>query len=64
MGGFDCPCHAPRFDLAGRVFRNVPAPLNLEVPPCRYFPSRHCGSVRRLAEGGTCQGARRSTRVP
>lgn len=31
-GGFYCPCHGSRFDLAGRVFRNVPAPLNLEVP--------------------------------
>ncbi|RTR06066.1 ubiquinol-cytochrome c reductase iron-sulfur subunit [Halomonas nitroreducens] len=34
-GGFFCPCHGSRFDLAGRVFVNVPAPLNLEVPP--YF---------------------------
>lgn len=31
-GGFYCPCHGSRFDLAGRVFRNVPAPRNLEVP--------------------------------
>ncbi len=37
-GGFFCPCHGSRFDLAGRVFRNVPAPLNLEVPPY-YFES-------------------------
>lgn len=36
-GGFYCPCHGSRFDLAGRVFRNVPAPLNLEVPPYRYL---------------------------
>ncbi len=35
-GGFYCPCHGSRFDLAGRVFRNVPAPLNLEVPPYTY----------------------------
>ena len=35
-GGFYCPCHGSRFDLAGRVFRNVPAPRNLEVPPHRY----------------------------
>jgi len=34
-GGFFCPCHGSRFDLAGRVFRNVPAPLNLQVPPYR-----------------------------
>jgi ubiquinol-cytochrome c reductase iron-sulfur subunit len=32
-GGFYCPCHGSRFDLSGRVFRNVPAPRNLEVPP-------------------------------
>ena len=35
-GGFYCPCHGSRFDLAGRVFRNVPAPRNLEVPPHVY----------------------------
>lgn len=35
-GGFFCPCHESRFDLAGRVFRNVPAPSNLEVPPHHY----------------------------
>ena len=33
VGGFFCPCHGSRFDLAGRVVRNVPAPTNLEVPP-------------------------------
>lgn len=32
-GGFYCPCHGSRFDLAGRVFKNVPAPSNMEVPP-------------------------------
>lgn len=37
-GGFFCPCHGSMFDLAGRVFRNVPAPTNLEVPPY-YFES-------------------------
>jgi ubiquinol-cytochrome c reductase iron-sulfur subunit len=35
-GGFFCPCHGSRFDLAGRVFRNVPAPSNLEVPPYSF----------------------------
>ncbi|MES2264092.1 MAG: ubiquinol-cytochrome c reductase iron-sulfur subunit [Pseudomonadota bacterium] len=35
-GGFYCPCHGSRFDLAGRVFRNVPAPLNLEIPPYSF----------------------------
>ena len=37
VGGFFCPCHGSRFDLAGRVFKNVPAPTNLEVPPHRYL---------------------------
>jgi ubiquinol-cytochrome c reductase iron-sulfur subunit len=35
-GGFFCPCHGSRFDLAGRVFRNMPAPRNLEVPPYSF----------------------------
>jgi len=33
VGGFFCPCHGSYFDLAGRVFRNMPAPANLVVPP-------------------------------
>ena len=36
MGGFYCPCHGSKFDLAGRVFKGVPAPLNLAVPPYRF----------------------------
>lgn len=35
-GGFYCPCHGSKFDLAGRVFKNVPAPTNLVVPPYRF----------------------------
>ena len=36
-GGFFCPCHGSKFDLAGRVYKNVPAPTNLEVPPHRFL---------------------------
>lgn len=36
-GGFFCPCHGSRFDLAGRVFKNVPAATNLVVPPHMYL---------------------------
>ncbi len=36
-GAFLCACHGSRFDLAGRVYRNVPAPTNLVVPPHRYL---------------------------
>ena len=37
LGGFICPCHGSTFDFAGRVFRNKPAPSNLEVPPHTYL---------------------------
>lgn len=36
-GGFLCPCHGSTFDFAGRVFKNKPAPTNLEVPPHKYL---------------------------
>ena len=36
-GGFFCPCHGSTFDLAGRVFKNKPAPDNLEVPPYTFL---------------------------
>lgn len=36
-GGFLCPCHGSTFDLSGRVFKNKPAPVNLDVPPYMYL---------------------------
>lgn len=40
-GGFYCPCHQSRFDLAGRVYQGVPAPSNLEVPPYHFVDDTH-----------------------
>ncbi len=37
LGGFFCPCHGSKFDLAGRVYKGVPAPKNLEIPPHKYL---------------------------
>lgn len=37
LGGFYCPCHGSKFDLAARVFSGVPAPTNLEIPPHKYL---------------------------
>jgi ubiquinol-cytochrome c reductase iron-sulfur subunit len=39
LGGYFCPCHGSKYDLAGRVFRSVPAPYNLPVPPYN-FPNK------------------------
>jgi len=48
-GGFFCPCHGSTFDGAGRVFRNKPAPTNLEIPPHRYLSETRL----LIGEGGT-----------
>ena len=48
LGGFFCPCHGSKFDLAGRVYKGVPAPLNLEVPPYYYISD----SVIKIGEDG------------
>ena len=50
-GGFLCPCHGSKFDLAGRVYRGVPAPTNLRVPPYTYL------SDSRLLIGEDSKGA-------
>ena len=50
-GGFFCPCHGSKFDLAGRVYKGVPAPANLRVPPYTYL------SDTRLVIGEDSKGA-------
>jgi len=50
-GGFYCPCHGSLFDLAGRVYKNKPAPDNLEVPPHKFL------SDSRIVIGEDTQGA-------
>lgn len=50
-GGFYCPCHGSLFDLAGRVYKNKPAPDNLEVPPHKFL------SDTRLVIGEDSKGA-------
>lgn len=55
-GGYICSCHGSRFDLAGRVYKGVPAPSNLMVPPHRYLDERviECGAhpVSKVKESG------------
>ncbi|GJM09444.1 MAG: ubiquinol-cytochrome c reductase iron-sulfur subunit [Lysobacteraceae bacterium] len=50
-GGFFCPCHNSRFDMAGRVYTGVPAPANLKVPPYTFL------SEQRILIGVDPQGA-------
>jgi ubiquinol-cytochrome c reductase iron-sulfur subunit len=51
-GGFFCPCHGSSFDLAGRVFRAVPAPTNLEVPIHGYLSETVIRIGEEVEEGG------------
>ena len=51
LGGFYCPCHGSLFDLAGRVYKNKPAPDNLTVPPHKYL------SDTRILIGDDSKGA-------
>lgn len=51
LGGFFCPCHGSKFDLAGRVYKNLPAPTNLVVPPHSYL------SDSRLLIGSDSKGS-------
>lgn len=41
QGGFFCPCHGSKFDLAGRVYKGVPAPRNLVIPPYHFVDATH-----------------------
>lgn len=50
-GGWFCPCHGSRFDLAGRVYKGVPAPTNLIIPPHQYL------SETRILVGEDSKGA-------
>ena len=50
LGGFFCPCHQSKFDLAGRVYKGMPAPSNLVVPPAS-LSLRHADRDRRGHEG-------------
>lgn len=50
-GGFFCPCHGSKFDMAGRVYKNVPAPKNLEIPVHTYL------SDTRILIGDESRGA-------
>ncbi|MFT4635301.1 MAG: ubiquinol-cytochrome c reductase iron-sulfur subunit, partial [Chitinophagales bacterium] len=45
QGGFFCPCHGSKFDLAGRVYKDVPATTNMPIPPYRFE-----GSVIHIGE--------------
>jgi len=49
VGGYYCPCHGSRFDFAGRVYKNVPAPTNLVIPPYRFLLETEV----RIGEGTT-----------
>lgn len=51
-GGFFCPCHGSKYDLAGRVYKGVPAPLNLAVPPY-WYPSESRIIIGEHREKGT-----------
>jgi len=55
LGGFFCPCHQSKFDLAGRVYKGVPAPTNLIIPPYVFV------SDTRIVIGEDTKGAAKAT---
>jgi ubiquinol-cytochrome c reductase iron-sulfur subunit len=52
LGGFYCPCHGSLYDLSGRVFKGVPAPKNLVIPPYQYLSDTHV-QIGQDKEGNT-----------
>jgi len=52
LGGYFCPCHGSRYDLAGRVYSGVPAPYNLPVPPYRFTTKTMIRIGENPADGG------------
>jgi len=40
QGGFYCPCHGSKYDMAGRIYKGMPAPLNLQVPPYHFISQK------------------------
>lgn len=49
IGGYFCPCHGSKYDLSGRVYKGVPAPYNLSIPPYHYVDEK----IVRIGEGPT-----------
>ncbi len=64
LGGFFCPCHQSKFDLAGRVFKGVPAPTNLVIPPLSLRHRRHQHHHRRRSGQGVGRGRPAPLREP
>ncbi|MEP6703095.1 MAG: ubiquinol-cytochrome c reductase iron-sulfur subunit [Betaproteobacteria bacterium] len=61
--GFYCPCHGSKFDYAGRVFKGVPAPTNLVVPPYRFFANNtkiEIGDDTGDSAKGAAEGAKKA----
>lgn len=57
LGGFFCPCHGSLYDLSGRVYKGVPAPLNLVVPPYEYLSDTQLKIGEHSKEGSKKEGS-------
>ena len=58
--GFYCPCHGSKFDYAGRVFKGVPAPINLEIPPYKYLAGNTKIVIGDDSGNGAGEGAKKA----